>query len=168
VPWGWTTVNTFYWDVGGDPVNETSPLEVGSLVAGAEYVVCLADSNYSYGVPVYGFAAGQGGASTPLAAAPDPTFTLTSNSTDRGTCWPTVSGLGGSWVQLTASGCAPPAARGNATLLGWATSPAFPVDRARNQVTVDETFSGVRMIFIPLNGYTLLSGDNTMYPIWSN
>lgn len=95
---------------------------------------------------------------------PDPTFTLTSNAAHRGTCWPTVTGRGGTWVQLTDSGCVPPT--DGATLLGWATSPDFPVARARNGVAVDEAFDGVRMIFIPLNGYTLLTGDNSLYPIW--
>lgn len=153
-----------------------SPMEVGSgptwgggqltIEPGVDYVVCLSDSQAGYGSPVVGTA-------TPLASpgtatVADPTFILTSNSTDRGSCWPTVSGLSGTWVQLTDSGCAPPAGQGNATLLGWATSPDFPVIRSRNQVAVDEDFNGVRMIFIPINGYTLLSGDNTMYPIWSN
>jgi hypothetical protein len=153
-----------------------SPAEVGSgqtwgggqftIVPGQDYVVCLSDGTNGYGSPVVGTATAVSSASS--AAAPVPTFTLTSNSTDRGTCWPTVSGLSGTWVQLTAFGCAPPAGRGNATLLGWATSPDFPVNRARNQVAVDEDFNGVRMVFIPVNGYTLLSGDNTMYPIWGN
>ena len=152
-----------------------SPMEVGSGQAwsgaqfsvepGGDYVVCLSDSQAGYGSPVVGTA-------TPLvspgtATVPDPTFTLTSNSTDRGTCWPTVSGLSGAWVQLTDAGCTPPSGQESATMLGWATSPDFPIDRARNQVVVDEEFNGVRMIFIPVNGYTLLSGDNTMYPIWS-
>lgn len=101
------------------------------------------------------------------ATAPTPTFALNSSSADRGSCWPTVSGASGTWVRLTASGCTPPSGRNGATLLGWATSPHFPVARAANGVVVDEVFGGVRMIFIPINGYTLLSGDNTLYPIWS-
>lgn len=101
-------------------------------------------------------------------AAQVPIFTLSSSASDRGTCWPTVSGVGGTWVRLTASGCAPPVGRAQATLLGWATNPSFPVARATDGVAVDEQIAGVRMIFIPVDGYTFLSGDNTLYPIWSN
>lgn len=100
-----------------------------------------------------------------VGVPPTPSFTLTSSLGERGSCWPTVSGLGGTWVQLTDSGCVPPSV--GSTLLGWATSPNFPIARAKNGVVVDEDFGGVRMIFIPLNGYTFLSSDNTLYPIWS-
>lgn len=100
------------------------------------------------------------------SAAPVPTFTLTSNANERGTCWPTVSGTSGTWVKLTDSGCSPPKA--GAQLLGWATSPEFPVAQAKEGVAFDGVINGTRMIFIPVNGYTQLSGDNTLYPIWSS
>lgn len=111
-------------------------------------------------------------ASSGGSAPPVPTYAITSNPDIRDTCWPTVSSSGGSWVQLTDSGCAPPSDRPGARLLGWATSSNFPVERAQRQVdlgwgAIDETIDGIRMIFIPLNGYTLLTGDNTMSPIWS-
>ena len=110
-----------------------------------------------------------GGATRASSGAPAPRFTLSSSASDRGTCWPTVSGVGGSWVQLTAGGCTPPIGRDQATtLLGWATDPAFPVARATYGVAVDEEIAGVRMIFIPVDGYTFLSGDNTLYPVWSS
>lgn len=104
---------------------------------------------------------------TPGSAPVAPIFSLSSSAADRGTCWPTVSGRGGTWVQLTAEGCTPPSGRDGTVLLGWATSPSFPIARATAGVAVDEEFGGVRMIFIPVDGYTFLSGDNTLYPIWS-
>lgn len=107
-----------------------------------------------------------GEGATPGSAPVPPTFTLTTPADGRGTCWPSVSGRGGTWVQLTASGCTPPSGRDGAALLGWATSPDFPVTRARNGVAVDEELGGLRMVFIPVDGYTFLSGDNTLYPIW--
>lgn len=100
------------------------------------------------------------------APAPAPTFTLSVNPDGAAGCTPSVSGVGGTWVQLTDGGCTPP--RPGASLLGWSTSAAFPLARATSGVAVDEIFDGIRMIFIPLNGYTFMSGDNTLYPIWSN
>lgn len=100
------------------------------------------------------------------AAATAPTFTLSVNSGGAAGCSPSVSGVGGTWVQLTDEGCTPP--RPGASLLGWSTSDAFPVARATSGVAVDEIIDGIRMIFIPLNGYTFMSGDNSIYPIWSN
>lgn len=107
-----------------------------------------------------------GGSTAPVA--PVVTFTLSSSAADRGTCWPAVSGRGGSWVQLTADGCTAPRGHDGTVLLGWATNPSFPAARALNGVAVDEEFGGVRMIFIPVDGFTFLSGDNTLYPIWHN
>lgn len=72
------------------------------------------------------------------------------------------------WLQLpSASNCT----RAGHTLLGWSTSAAFPVAVAKAQVdkgwgAIDDTFDGVRMIFIPAGGYTLLSGDNNLYEVW--
>jgi|TARA_B110000285_G_C15049459_1_gene576178 hypothetical protein len=63
-------------------------------------------------------------------------------------------------------------ARSNVVLLGWSTSPNFPVVRAQDQINrgwgvIDEENSGVRMIFIPSGMSTFVSSSNTLYPIWS-
>lgn len=79
-----------------------------------------------------------------------------------------ASSLDGQWLQLpSAADCT----RAGHTLLGWSTSAAFPVAVAKAQVdkgwgAIDDTFDGVRMIFIPAGGYTLLSGDNNLYEVW--
>jgi len=104
---------------------------------------------------------------TVAAPIPSATFSLTSTG---GGCSPAAGGVLGSWVKLTDPGCAPPS--DGAVLLGWATSADFPVDRAKTQVDkgwgpIDEEIGGVRMIFIPINGYTCMTGDNLMYPIWA-
>lgn len=56
--------------------------------------------------------------------------------------------------------------------LGWATSPDFPVMVADKQVAaghgvIDDFFNGERMIFIPVGGSALISGDNQLYAIWA-
>lgn len=79
------------------------------------------------------------------------------------------SALDGRWLRLpTTTDCS----RVDHTLLGWSTSATFPVAVAKAQVdkgwgAIDDTFDGVRIIFIPAGGSTLLSGDNTLHAIWS-
>lgn len=108
-----------------------------------------------------------GGRGAGSSTAPARTFTLRWVPSEPGACWPTVSGVGGTWVQLTVGSCASPTGPYGATLLGWATSPNFPVARAADGVAVDADVDGVRMVFIPVDGYAFLSGDNTLYPIWT-
>lgn len=79
-----------------------------------------------------------------------------------------TAGSEGTWQQLPkATECS----KAGSTLLGWATSAAFPVGRAKEQVAkgwgaIDEVIDGVRMIFIPAGGYTLITGENSLYAIW--
>jgi hypothetical protein len=85
------------------------------------------------------------------------------------------SGVQGTWVTLPgADQCSQtgPRANANAVLLGWATSSSFPVALARSQVAkawgvIDDTFNGVRMIFIPAGMSTFMFSDNRLFPIWS-
>lgn len=75
-----------------------------------------------------------------------------------------MQGDDGSWLKLpTSEQCQ----NGQRLLLGWATSPDFPVRVAQAQHAVDDVIGGMRMIFIPEGGHTLLSGDNNLYAIWS-
>jgi hypothetical protein len=86
-----------------------------------------------------------------------------------------VDGVSGSWVQLPdAQDCTTTSANGPA-LLGWATNPDFPVATAQRQVDngwgAYETFNNdgqLTGVFIPAGGYTLLSNDTNLYPIWSS
>jgi hypothetical protein len=81
----------------------------------------------------------------------------------------------GTWLRVPSrDDCTPPSSAPNAGLLGWATSPDFPVDIAQRQVTngwgAYETFNDdgqLTGVFIPAGGYTLLSGDTNLFPIWS-
>lgn len=86
-----------------------------------------------------------------------------------------VSGLNGTWLQLpTTFECRPPSASATAGLLGWATSSHFPVVLAQRQVdngwgayeTFDEA-GRLTGVFIPVGGFTLLSNDTALYPIFS-
>jgi hypothetical protein len=87
-------------------------------------------------------------------------------------CTDPFSGFYGSWIQLTGTGCTAALNKTGIPLLGWSTSPEFPVDIARNVVAKNwgayEIYSAGRLsaVFIPLNGYTQLSSNNTIYPIW--
>jgi hypothetical protein len=87
-------------------------------------------------------------------------------------CTARISGQIGTWIQLTNNGCTATGKEANVTLLGWSTSPNFPVDIARkvieNRWGVYEIFSAGRIaaVFIPVNGYTQLTSENRIYPIW--
>ena len=83
------------------------------------------------------------------------------------------------WTRLpNATNCnrATPSASGvTEQLLGWATNAEFPVDIAERQVNngwgAYETFNSTGQltgVFIPAGGYTLISNDTNLYPIFSN
>lgn len=110
---------------------------------------------------------------TPPSTPTPPRFALSLTTASDITCTaPSANGIQGTWVQLpSASSCTAPADRPGGTLLGWATSSDFPIDMARDQVSrgwgaIDGTFNGMRMIFIPAGGYTMVSGDNRLHAIW--
>ena len=74
-----------------------------------------------------------------------------------------------------ASDCTAPETRSGAILLGWATTPNFPVDIAKRQVdngwgayeTFDDT-GHITSVFIPAGGATFLSSQGSLYPIWGD
>jgi hypothetical protein len=78
------------------------------------------------------------------------------------------------WVSLpTASDCVSTAAREGGSLLGWATSPDFPISLARRQVGngwgAYEIFSAtgqLSSVFIPEGRATFLSADGNLFAIW--
>ena len=83
----------------------------------------------------------------------------------------------GPWIQLPSAGDCSVSGRvsdTNPLLLGWATSPDFPVDIAQRQVDngwgAYETFNDngqLTGVFIPAGGYTAVTGDTNLHPIWS-
>jgi len=83
----------------------------------------------------------------------------------------------GSWIQLpAASDCSitPRAGGEEPSLLGWATQEDFPAAIAQRQVDngwgAYETFNDdgrLTGVFIPSGGYTTVSNDTNLYPIWS-
>lgn len=83
----------------------------------------------------------------------------------------------GPWIQLPSAGDCSVSGRASDTnplLLGWATQKDFPVEIAQRQVDngwgAYETFTGERQltgVFIPAGGYTAVTGDTNLYPIWS-
>lgn len=74
-----------------------------------------------------------------------------------------------SWLWLpTGTQCT----RSGYSLLGWSTTAQFPVTLAASQVArgwgaIDDTFDGMRMIFIPVGGSTQISGDSILHALWS-
>jgi hypothetical protein len=119
---------------------------------------------------------GGGGSSSAPAAAPQ-TFELSLTPNDGTACSrSSESGSAGTWVNLPAANdCTPPATKPNAKLLGWATSPNFPVETAKRQVDngwgTYETFNSdgqLTGVFIPAGGSTLVSAAGNLYSIWSD
>jgi len=83
----------------------------------------------------------------------------------------------GAWVQLPAANDCTIESRSTdaaPSLLGWATNADFPIDIAQRQVDngwgAYETFNDdgdLTGVFIPAGGYTLISNDTNLHPIWS-
>jgi len=81
----------------------------------------------------------------------------------------------GTWIRVPASDdCTPPTSAPEASLLGWATDPDFPVDIAQRQVDngwgAYETFNDdgqLTGVFIPAGGSTLVTNDTNLHPIGS-
>ena len=121
---------------------------------------------------------GNGGLSGSGSGSSAPTLSLTLDPTETdATCSVAgVSGVRGSWVTLeAASDCTPPPSTPDATLLGWATDPDFPVDIAQRQVDngwgTYETYNDdgqLTSVFIPAGGAAQLTNSNTLYAIWSD
>ena len=97
-------------------------------------------------------------------------------------CSPPQSDASGLWVQLPAVNECSPANSGRsaavdenpAELLGWATTPTFPVDIAQRQVDngwgAYELFNAtgaITAVFVPAGGWTRASSDTNLFPIWS-
>lgn len=92
-------------------------------------------------------------------------------------CKPEGDVVMGAWVRLPSAAECTGMNRertGSAvTLLGWATTPSFPVELAREHVDSSNAAFELRddsghitAVFIPAGGWTQMSGDTTLYPIW--
>ena len=117
---------------------------------------------------------GDNSTSSPASAAPP--IQLVLQLPDGTECGASTPLPRGAWAQLpTASACTSADAPSGSTLLGWATNADFPVDIAQRQVDngwgAYETFNSdgqLTGVFIPAGGYTLVSNDTNLYPIFSN
>lgn len=84
-----------------------------------------------------------------------------------------ATGVAGAWLTLPGADDCSSVTNPDANLLGWSTSANFPVELAQSQVdkgwgAIDDTFDGVRMIFIPAGQATFVSGPNSLHPIWAS
>lgn len=105
------------------------------------------------------------------------TYTLNLSAGEGASCAPSeVSGRQNNWVTLPEAGaCTNTTRSGASVLLGFATTPDFPVDIAQRQVTngwgAYELFNArgeITSVFIPVGGATLMTGTRTMYAIWGS
>jgi hypothetical protein len=110
-----------------------------------------------------------------LSSSPQ-TFSLQMVSENDAVCSKSSEiGNAGTWITLpNANDCTPPATKQSAKLLGWATTPNFPVAIAQRQVDngwgTYETFNSdgqLTGVFIPAGGATFLSATGNLYSIWS-
>ncbi len=119
---------------------------------------------------------GGGGAPSSSETSSQPRLvTLSLNTADDSSCrQSSASGFAGSWRALPgADDCTASASKPSATVLGWATTPNFPVEIAQRQVSngwgAYETFNDnghLTGVFIPAGGATFLSGDGNLFAIW--
>ena len=119
---------------------------------------------------------GGGGSSTSSSSAPRTETLSLMNEDSGGTCVNSnVTGTYGTWVDLpAASDCTAPASKPGATLLGWATTPDFPVEIAQRQINngwgayqMTNADDQITAVFIPAGGPTELTAPGNLYPIWS-
>jgi len=114
---------------------------------------------------------------SPSSSSPEPAVVeLTLSPTDGTVCTSRgESGAVGTWLSLpSGNDCTPPATTPNALLLGWATTPDFPLAIAHRQVDngwgAYEIFNDegrITAVFIPAGGATQVSSAAALYPIWS-
>lgn len=156
-----TTVNTI--SVGDTPT---------ALAVSADGTRAYVVNSASNSVNVVDLTAGSsssGGGSQTIA------FTLNLSAGDDATCaLSQVTGQQNRWVTLPeSSACTRTTRTSPSVLLGFATTPDFPVDIAQRQVTngwgAYELFNergDLTSVFIPAGGATLMTGTRTLYGIW--
>ena len=87
-----------------------------------------------------------------------------------------VTAFVGTWVDLPTSGsCRSVTGLAASRLLGWATTPAFPIEIAQRQVSngwgayeIFDVNGRLSAVFIPAGGATLISAGGGLYAIWDN
>ena len=154
--------------------NTTGPLVVVSA-SGFVTINALCGSFGNTGLQLVSNGSSESSSSA-SATVPAPTFEIALTPTDGTTCTSSgQSATGGTWLTLPgANDCTPPASKAGATLLGWSTTPNFPVAIAQRQVTngwgTYETINSageITSVFIPAGRATFLSGANSLYAIWN-
>lgn len=160
----------------GSTVVIRSPAGPGPLAAGTYTMVPITGGRA--GEALLNFViGGRGGGSSSTGITTQPqSVTLSLNTADGSSCSQSAaSGFAGSWIVLPgANDCTAPAAKPGATLLGWATTPNFPVENAQRQI--DNDWGAYEMVndegrltavFIPAGGATFLSSEGNLFAIWS-
>ena len=143
------------------------PIEAGDIVGNVNNAYYLHGSMVLHAITWLG-PSGSGGSS---ASSPGAQYALNFNAND-GTCTTphTARVTASEWIQVPDE---EQCSRSGHSLLGWATSPNFPTTIAQRQkdsgwgayVLTNESGS-IASVFIPAKGWTVVSGDNTLYAIW--
>jgi hypothetical protein len=165
---------------GGDAPPES--LTSGSLAGTTSFTVTLTGTARSAqfilrgaGTQTINFAGNVDGGGSSQSSTPQ-VFELSLSPGDGTTCvTASQTGVGGTWVTLPgASDCTPPASKAGASLLGWATTPNFPVAIAQRQINngwgTYESYNEAEQlvaVFIPAGRATYVSGSNNLYAIWN-
>jgi len=148
----------------------------GPLAAGTYTMVPITSPGPGAGAALFNVVIGDGGGSSSSETPSQPqSVTLSLNTADGSSCRESsASGFAGSWMTLPGTDdCTTSGSMPSATLLGWATTPNFPVDIAQRQVSngwgAYEMFNDngqLTAVFIPAGGATFLSGDGNLFAIW--
>jgi hypothetical protein len=172
----WTATTTIGTVTIGDPLGTSLPLVVSGLSPGASTTLTVVTQRSDYRNGAANLV-GQARRSTDDTIAP-PRPTPQTVAFDPGTgnfCHSgEITALTGTWINLpTANSCVGDTARGASVLLGWATTPTFPIELAWRQVLngwgayeIFDANDQLSAVFIPAGGAALISSDGALYAIW--
>ena len=157
---------------GGLSLGSTSTYTVKSSTAPGTYVVKWADMGGANGLELTITVAAANTAPAPVVAAMTLQLGEGGGAAVCSTEPPTA--YVGTWMMLPGQADCHKAGDANAKLLGWATSPSFPVAIAQRQADnkwgaydlTDAEGESVAL-FIPAGWGTFVTGANNLYPIWS-
>ena len=147
--------------------------DLAEPIQGGEIVGNVNDAYFAHGSMVFYAITwlGPSGSGGSLASSPVARYALNFDA-NSGTCTTTRTGhiAAGEWIQVPSE---EQCSRSGHSLLGWATSPNFPADIAQRQkdhgwgaYELTNDAGGIASVFIPVQGWTEVSGDNTLYAIW--
>jgi hypothetical protein len=172
----WTATTTIGTVTIGDPIGSALPLVVKGLTPDESTTLTVVTQrpDYRNGTAILVGQAQSSANNTVEPPRPAPQTVALDPGNGNSCLSGEITALTGAWITLpAANACVGDAARGASILLGWATTPTFPMEFARRQVEngwgAYEIFDGngqLSAVFIPAGGATLISADGSLYAIW--